>query len=172
MLELVGAFEKAKRDALLLDYGDQISLAARLAEQPVVAVAERTAHRVVLLDEYQDTGVGQRVLLERLFGGGHPVTAVGDPAQSIYGFRGASVGNILRFPEHFRRSDGAGAAVYPLTTNFRSGGAVLDIANRIVDGLRPEPGAGSSTPRCCCRARAGDRRPVGRDRDDGAAQRR
>ena len=146
LLELVGAFEKAKRDALLLDYGDQISLAARLAEQTVVAVAERTAHRVVLLDEYQDTGVGQRVLLERLFGGGHPVTAVGDPAQSIYGFRGASVGNILRFPEHFLRSDGSRAAVYPLTTNFRSGGAVLDIANRIVDGLRPEPGSGLVDP--------------------------
>ena len=79
---------------MLLDYGDQVALAARLAEQPVVAAAERTAHRVVLLDEYQDTGVAQRVLLQRLFGGGHPVTAVGDPAQSIYGFRGATVGNI------------------------------------------------------------------------------
>ncbi len=139
LLELVIAFEKAKRDALLLDYGDQISLAARLAEHPVVAAAERTAHRVVLLDEYQDTGVGQRVLLERLFGGGHPVTAVGDPAQSIYGFRGASVGNILRFPEHFRRADGSPATIYPLTTNFRSGGTVLDIANRIVAGLQQAP---------------------------------
>ncbi len=140
LLALVEAFERAKRDALLLDYGDQISLAAELALQPVVAVAERTAHRIVLLDEYQDTGVGQRKLLERLYAGGHPVTAVGDPAQSIYGFRGASVGNILRFPQHFPQRSGAPAKVYPLTTNFRSGGAILDVANRVVAGLARGPG--------------------------------
>jgi DNA helicase-2/ATP-dependent DNA helicase PcrA len=139
LMDLVAEFERAKRDALLLDYGDQIALAAQLALQPAVAIAERTAHRVVLLDEYQDTGVGQRVLLQRLYGDGHPVTAVGDPAQSIYGFRGASVGNILNFPEHFP-AGGRGAPVrpaqtYPLAVNFRSGGAVLEVANRIVEGL-------------------------------------
>ncbi len=141
LLGLVEAFERAKREALLLDYGDQISLAAGLACHPVVAAAERTAHRIVLLDEYQDTGVGQRKLLERLFAGGHPVTAVGDPAQSIYGFRGASVGNILRFPQHFRRASGAPAQVYPLTVNFRSGGAILAVANRVVAGLGRGSGA-------------------------------
>ena len=98
LLGLVEAFEQAKRDALLLDYGDQIALAARLAEPTWSDEAERSAYRVVLLDEYQDTGVAQRAMLQRLFGPGHPVTAVGDPAQSIYGFRGASVGNILNFP--------------------------------------------------------------------------
>jgi DNA helicase-2/ATP-dependent DNA helicase PcrA len=140
LLALVEAFEKAKRDALLLDYGDQIALAAELAAQQVVAAAERTAYRVVLLDEYQDTGVGQRMLLQRLFGLGHPVTAVGDPAQSIYGFRGASVGNILRFPEHFPHVSGDPAKIYPLTTNFRSGGAILDVANRVVGGLAEASG--------------------------------
>ncbi len=73
---------------------------------------------------------------------GHPVTAVGDPAQSIYGFRGASVGNILRFPEHFRQGSGEPARVYPLTTNFRSGG---------VHPARRQPGGQ--------RARDGTRRP-------------
>jgi DNA helicase-2/ATP-dependent DNA helicase PcrA len=145
LLALVDAFERAKRDALLLDYGDQISLSAELARQGVVAMAERTAHRVVLLDEYQDTGVGQRQLLARLFGSGHPVTAVGDPAQSIYGFRGASVGNIMRFPDHFPRVGGQSAAVYPLTVNFRSGGAILDVANRIVAGLTTASGAAVSS---------------------------
>ena len=56
---------------------------------------------MVFLDEYQDTGVAQRMLLSDLFAGGHPVTAVGDPCQSIYGWRGASIGNLLRFFEHF-----------------------------------------------------------------------
>jgi DNA helicase-2/ATP-dependent DNA helicase PcrA len=134
LLALACEFERAKRDALLLDFGDQIALAARLACLDAVVDAERSAHRVVLLDEYQDTGVGQRVLLQRLFGAGHPVTAVGDPAQSIYGFRGASVGNILRFPQHFAPADGA-ARVFPLTVNFRSGGAILDVANRVVAEL-------------------------------------
>ncbi len=144
LLRLVEAFVQAKRDGLLLDYGDQVALAARLACQPVVVAAERTAHRVVLLDEYQDTGVAQRMLLQRLFGQGHPVTAVGDPAQSIYGFRGASVGNILNFPRHFPRAVGGAeepARQYPLTVNFRSGGAILEVANRIVAGLRSAFGA-------------------------------
>ena len=58
---------------------------------------------MVLLDEYQDTSVAQRLLLTALFVGvrpGHPVTAVGDPCQAIYGWRGASVGNIDAFPLH------------------------------------------------------------------------
>jgi DNA helicase-2/ATP-dependent DNA helicase PcrA len=149
LLQLVEAFVAAKRDGLLLDYGDQVALAAELACQPVVAAAERTAHRVVLLDEYQDTGVAQRMLLQRLFGHGHPVTAVGDPAQSIYGFRGASVGNIINFPDHFRRLVGTSAEAarqYPLTVNFRSGGAILDVANEIVGGLAKAFGADRVAP--------------------------
>ncbi len=149
LLALVDAFEQAKRDALLLDYGDQIALAARLAQLGPVGDAERSAYHVVLLDEYQDTGVGQRILLQRLFGGGHPVTAVGDPAQSIYGFRGASVGNILHFPYQFPVARDRPARVYPLAVNFRSGGAVLEVANRIVQGLSGAPGGsrtGTVTP--------------------------
>src|SRR5207244_10265867 len=50
-----------------------------------------------IFDEYQDTSHAQLVLLQALFSGGHPVTAVGDPCQSIYGWRGASAGNLRRF---------------------------------------------------------------------------
>ena len=64
----------------------------------------RDEFRVVLLDEYQDTSVAQATMLARLFSGpdddhglGHPVMAVGDPNQAIYGWRGASVSNILNF---------------------------------------------------------------------------
>ena len=63
--------------------------------------AERARYQVVLLDEYQDTSHAQLVLLRSLFGGGHPVTAVGDPCQSIYGWRGASAGNLRRFTADF-----------------------------------------------------------------------
>ena len=55
----------------------------------------------MLLDEYQDTSVAQATMLSRLFSGGHAVTAVGDPNQAIYGWRGASVSNILHFADTF-----------------------------------------------------------------------
>ena len=109
LLALVEEYVQAKRNLLLLDHGDQIALAAQLADLAPVRAVERRSFAVVLLDEYQDTNVAQRILLQRLFGDGHPVTAVGDPAQSIYGFRGASVSNIVRFPEQFPRASGAPA---------------------------------------------------------------
>ena len=67
---------------------------------------------MVLLDEYQDTSVAQAVMLSRLFsadagsGRGHAVTAVGDPNQAIYGWRGASVSNILNFADTFPAAAG------------------------------------------------------------------
>lgn len=113
----------------------------------------RDEFKVVLLDEYQDTSVAQRVLLAGLFGGGtgHPVTAVGDPCQAIYGWRGASVANLDDFPEHFAHPDGRPATRQALSENRRSGGRLLDLANGLaeplramhagVEALRPAPGA-------------------------------
>ncbi|MEU1053723.1 UvrD-helicase domain-containing protein [Streptomyces sp. NPDC005876] len=150
---LVIRYRAAKRDRDLLDFGDQIALSARLAALPEVGRALRDEFRVVLLDEYQDTSVAQRVLLAGLFGGGtgHPVTAVGDPCQAIYGWRGASVANLDDFPEHFARADGAPATRQSLSENRRSGGRLLDLANGLagplramhagVEALRPAPGA-------------------------------
>ena len=107
LLELVEAYRRLKRDLGLMDFSDQIELGARLAsEQPDVGALERSRFRVVLLDEYQDTSVAQAVMLSRLFGGGHAVTAVGDPNQAIYGWRGASVSNILNFAETFPAASG------------------------------------------------------------------
>ena len=67
---------------------------------------------------------------------GHPVTAVGDPFQSIYGWRGASAGNIGRFAATFRTSDGTPATVFPLATSFRNDRVVLDAANAVAAPLR------------------------------------
>ena len=79
-----------------------MALAARIASRhPEVGLIERGRYHVVLLDEYQDTSHAQLVLLRALFSGGHPVTAVGDPCQSIYGWRGASAGNLRRFSQDF-----------------------------------------------------------------------
>ncbi|GAA2915039.1 ATP-dependent DNA helicase [Streptomyces mexicanus] len=153
LAELVLRYRAAKRERDLLDFGDQIALAARLAQLPEVGRILREEFRVVLLDEYQDTSVAQRILLAGLFGGGtgHPVTAVGDPCQAIYGWRGASVANLDDFPEHFPHADGRPATRQALSENRRSGARLLDLANGLaaplramhagVQALRPAPGA-------------------------------
>ncbi|WP_409238091.1 UvrD-helicase domain-containing protein [Streptomyces sp. PA5.6] len=154
LAELVGRYRAAKRSRDLLDFGDQIALSATLADtRAEVGQILREEFRVVLLDEYQDTSVAQRILLSGLFGGGtgHPVTAVGDPCQAIYGWRGASVANLDDFPDHFAHADGLPAARHALSENRRSGGRLLDLANGLaeplramhagVEALRPAPGA-------------------------------
>ncbi|WP_162931322.1 ATP-dependent DNA helicase [Streptomyces sporangiiformans] len=154
LAELVGRYRAAKRERDLLDFGDQIALSATLARtRPEVGAILRDEFRVVLLDEYQDTSVAQRILLAGLFGGGtgHPVTAVGDPCQAIYGWRGASVANLDDFPQHFAHPDGRPATRQALSENRRSGGRLLDLANDLaeplralhagVEALRPAPGA-------------------------------
>lgn len=153
LTDLVIRYRAAKRERDLLDFGDQIALSAQLAGLPEVGRVLRDEFRVVLLDEYQDTSVAQRILLAGLFGGGtgHPVTAVGDPCQAIYGWRGASVANLDDFPEHFAHTNGRPAARQALSENRRSGGRLLDLANGLaeplramhagVEALRPAPGA-------------------------------
>ncbi|MEU9375169.1 ATP-dependent DNA helicase [Streptomyces sp. NPDC048255] len=162
LLELVSRYRAAKRSRDLLDFSDQIALSAQLATtRPEVGALLREEFRVVLLDEYQDTSVAQRLLLSGLFGAGsgHAVTAVGDPCQAIYGWRGASVANLDDFPEHFPYADGTPATRLSLSENRRSGGRLLDLANGLaaplramhegVEALRPAPGAeGAGSVRC------------------------
>ena len=137
MLPLVRAYAAAKAEREVIDYGDQMALAARIAAgHPEVAAAERARYQVVLLDEFQDTSHAQLELMRALFGGGHPVTAVGDPCQSIYGWRGASAGNMKRFADHFPPRPGARAEVRLLSTSFRNTGKVLDVAAAIQRDLR------------------------------------
>jgi DNA helicase II / ATP-dependent DNA helicase PcrA len=151
LLGLVEAYRDLKRHLGLMDFSDQIALTARLAQEcPEVGEVERDKYRIVLLDEYQDTSVAQALMLSRLFGGGHPVTAVGDPNQAIYGWRGASVSNILEFAEDFPAADGADTT-YPLTVNRRSDARILATANHLATELyadrpdllplEPDPGA-------------------------------
>ncbi|WP_019634681.1 ATP-dependent helicase [Actinomadura atramentaria] len=160
LLPLVDAYRRAKRGREVMDHGDQMALAARIAARhPEVGMIERSRFSVVLLDEYQDTSQAQLVLLRSLFAGGHPVTAVGDPCQSIYGWRGASAGNLLRFPHDFPRRPAIegprGRAAEPapvrqLSRSFRNGERVLAAAARVQAELRADtrdvpvlvPGAG------------------------------
>ena len=137
LLPMVRAFEKRKLDFEAMDFGDQMARAARVArDHPEVGEIERARYRIVLLDEFQDTSHAQVVLLRALFGGGHPVTAVGDPCQSIYGWRGASAGTLERFPYEFPRADGRPARALTLTTSWRNRPEILGVANRLSAPLR------------------------------------
>ncbi|MDR0482403.1 MAG: ATP-dependent helicase [Cellulomonadaceae bacterium] len=137
MLTLVERFRARKRELEYIDFGDQIALGARLArEVPAVGALERERYEVVLLDEYQDTSTAQIEFLAGLFGNGHPVTAVGDPHQSIYGWRGASAGGLTRFPTRFPRADGTPCAVLTLSTSWRNDVSILGAANVTASDLR------------------------------------
>ncbi len=144
LLPLVRAYARRKDDFEAMDFADQLARAARVArDHPGVGEIERDRYRVVLLDEYQDTSHAQVVLLRALFGDGHPVTAVGDPCQSIYGWRGASAGTLDRFPTEFVGSDGSPARVLGLTTSWRNRPEILAVANALATPLRA---AGARVP--------------------------
>ena len=127
LCQVVAAYERRKRARDLLDFDDQVGLAVRLlTDHPEVADDLRLRHPVVLLDEYQDTNFAQRRLLQLVYPAGSAITAVGDDMQSIYGFRGAHLANILSFPQHFPP-----VTPRPLQTTFRFGATLGRLANRI-----------------------------------------
>ncbi|MFE3796936.1 UvrD-helicase domain-containing protein [Nocardia tengchongensis] len=206
LLPLVDRLAEELRRRGALDFGAQMSLSARLAAtHPEVGAAERDRFRLVLLDEYQDTGHSQRILLSALFGAAveetvadmesaaphrntaanyddaadvprpgdgqaaRPiagaddprvqgtsgdsagaqahrhrlaVTAVGDPMQSIYGWRGASAANLPRFTTDFPSAPGVPAPVLPLLTSWRNPPEALDLANLVSDPLRERAARG------------------------------
>jgi ATP-dependent DNA helicase UvrD/PcrA len=146
LASLVRDYQSLKRRLGLVEFADQMAIAARLVtEVPQVSNALRATFRVVLLDEYQDTSAAQAIMLRGLFSGetasegrGHPVTAVGDPFQAIYGWRGAAASNIMTFADDFPRADGRSAHRYALTINRRSGQTILDVANVLSRPLRTD----------------------------------
>nr|WP_269449811.1 ATP-dependent helicase [Auraticoccus cholistanensis] len=141
---LVRDYQALKERLGVVEFADQMAVAARLADEvPEVSALLRRQYRVVLLDEYQDTSSAQARLLRGLFSGaapgtgrGHPVTAVGDPFQAIYGWRGAAASNIMAFADDFPDASGRPARSFALTVNRRSGQTILDVANVVATPLR------------------------------------
>ena len=140
LVDLVGEYDAAKLTRSAVEYSDQVALALRIVgKQPAVREELRDRYRVVLLDEYQDTSVVQTRMLATLFAG-HPVMAVGDPNQSIYGWRGASASNLEQFGKQFGKQFGAGqfgavGSAFALSTSWRNGHYILDAANALVAPL-------------------------------------
>ena len=116
-----------------LSFDDQMFYAAKIAQEvEKVGELERAKYKVVLLDEYQDTSQSQVRMLSALYKNGHPVMAVGDPYQAIYGWRGAAIGTIKDFPNSFAiDGDPEKIAEYKLSTTFRNDEAILKLANEV-----------------------------------------
>lgn len=146
LLDVVAELHAHKRHHGLLDFGDQIALACAIAESvPEAAAQVRAQYPAVLLDEFQDTSVAQVRLLSALFADSG-VTAVGDPHQAIYGWRGASAAALDTFHQRFNPIGTAllepgispveATPVLELSTSWRNDSTILEVANVVSAPLR------------------------------------
>ncbi len=138
------SYARVKARMQVLDFGDLMRFAARIAEaDPAIREGERARFKVVLLDEFQDTSHAQMSLFSSIYGAdeaagipAHPVMAVGDPKQSIYGFRGASDGQMFSFYRHFPTPH---AQPLFLSIAWRNDISVLNAANHVAEKLKEVP---------------------------------
>jgi DNA helicase-2/ATP-dependent DNA helicase PcrA len=131
--DLAREYAAEKRRLGVIDFSDQVAGALEaVAGHGAVGEELRARYRVILLDEYQDTSVVQTDLLATLFAGTGAM-AVGDPHQAIYGWRGASAGNLGGFAAAF--SPDRPCAQYALLTSWRNSAAVLTAANAVLAPL-------------------------------------
>ncbi|MDU0969157.1 MAG: ATP-dependent DNA helicase [Actinomycetaceae bacterium] len=133
LMSLVADYAAYKRDHQMLDFSDQISLVRQLVTIPEVCQTVRRRYQAVFLDEFQDTSDGQVEFLSALFGGMR-VTAVGDPNQAIYAWRGASQAALHGFHENFGGTDSL-----TLSTAWRNDKAILDVANTVAAPCHERP---------------------------------
>lgn len=144
LLDPIGEYQRRKRDMGVLDFADQLFLATRIVTESPEAVAQiRNEHRAVLLDEFQDTSVIQMTLLSTLFHD-HPVTAVGDPNQAIYGWRGASASSLESFLSRFHTGAPSVEQTRTLSTAWRNDRRILVAANRVAAPLRSDTSIANS----------------------------
>ncbi|WP_424965730.1 ATP-dependent helicase [Dinoroseobacter sp. S375] len=129
-VELYAAYQERLRTLNATDFGDLLLHVVGIFQkhEDVLAQYQRW-FRYILVDEYQDTNVAQYLWLRLLAGGHKNICCVGDDDQSIYGWRGAEVGNILRFEKDF-----PGALVIRLEQNYRSTPHILAAASGVIDG--------------------------------------
>jgi DNA helicase II / ATP-dependent DNA helicase PcrA len=127
--QLQRGYQAAKRQRQLVDYDDLLVLLRRLlVEDEAIRRTISSLYRYILVDEYQDTNRLQADVVRHLASTHQNVMVVGDDAQSIYGFRGATFKNIMEFPTLF-----PGTTIYKLEENYRSTQPILNLANCIIE---------------------------------------
>jgi DNA helicase-2/ATP-dependent DNA helicase PcrA len=125
--QLFQAYEERKRQQNVFDFDDLLLYWNKLLAEPSTGEAVHRRFDCVLVDEYQDTNPVQAEILKRLRPDGTGLTVVGDDAQSIYSFRGATIRNILDFPKQF-----PGTTVVKLEENYRSTEPILKVSNAVI----------------------------------------
>jgi len=140
LTRVVRAYQDLKRARRCMDFGDQVTKAVEILENwPSVAADLRRRYPAILLDEYQDTNVAQRRMMQALAPHGSNVTAVGDARQNIFQWRGSTLFNLIDFPrKHFLRAGGQPHEYLSLSDNFRSGSRVVEVANAVIDRVLPQ----------------------------------
>ncbi|MDO8773291.1 MAG: ATP-dependent helicase [Burkholderiaceae bacterium] len=126
--QLFGGYVEAKQAQNVLDYDDLLLFWSEMMADPELAAEVGARFDHVLVDEYQDTNRLQAAILLGLKPSGQGLTVVGDDAQSIYSFRGATVRNILDFPQQFSQP----ARLVTLERNYRSTQPILAVSNAVI----------------------------------------
>jgi superfamily I DNA/RNA helicase/RecB family exonuclease len=153
----VGQLARQEQEVMLLenviDYAELLFRAVLRASEPPVTAMLHRQYRAVYVDEYQDTDPLQVALLARLVGPQAALVAVGDPDQAIYGFRGADVGGLLRFPRTFPTAAGEPAPIVVLGRTRRFGpriraAATAVLGSRLAVGLPPQSQLAHRQPAC------------------------
>lgn len=121
-------YQKRMKQNNVLDFNDLINFTIQIfQENPDILERRQRQFQYLMVDEYQDTNASQYTLIRLLSGGTQNIMVVGDDDQSIYGFRGADIQNILRFQKDF-----TGSKVVRLERNYRSTKTILAAANAVV----------------------------------------
>ena len=134
--EVYAEYEKYLKENNLVDFDDLIAITYRLLdENPELAKVTSERYKYIMIDEYQDTNELQLKLLQKLCSSHNNLCVVGDDDQSIYGWRGANIRNIIEFDKDFN-----GATVFKLEENYRSRSPILKVANALIEHNRSRLG--------------------------------
>ncbi len=134
--EVYAKYEKYLQENNLVDFDDLIALTYKLLDKnPELAKATSDRYKYIMIDEYQDTNELQLKLLQKLCTSHDNLCVVGDDDQSIYGWRGANIRNIIEFDQDF-----SGATVFKLEENYRSRSPILKVANALIEHNRSRLG--------------------------------
>lgn len=126
--KIYAKYEHMRREAKALDFDDLlIEVVKLLKNQSEVRAQLRERFRYILIDEYQDTNAAQYAIVKQLVSDEHNICVVGDDWQAVYSWRGADYTNILNFERDF-----PGALVVKLEQNYRSSGAILEAAQKVI----------------------------------------
>lgn len=126
--EIYEAYQQSLRRASAMDFDDLLlQMTLLLGHYPEIRQRYQEKFAYILVDEYQDTNVVQNRILNQLAEQHHNLCVVGDDAQSIYAFRGAKIQNIIKFPSTYPE-----LKMVKLETNYRSTGAIVEAANRLI----------------------------------------